>query len=167
MTEHQVPRRAVEAARRAIEGRDQLRLGELLSKLEISSAELANLAADLDCSPRSLRYAIATHRVVERFGLTEADVRRIGWTNLALVASRETDVGSKEDILRLCAGRTAAETRALLAGGSGSERQIVFTLSKSHRRKLEAALIRHGARRVGRALIGKEAALMAIIGQSG
>lgn len=166
MIDHQVPRRVMEAARRAIEGRDQLRLGELLAKLEISTANLSRLATDLGCSLRSLRYAIATYRLAERFGLSEADVRRIGWTKLSLVASLSRDVKSKQDILRLCAGRTAGETRALLAGGSGSERQIVFTLSKSHRRKLEAALIRHGAKRVGRALIGKEAALMAIVGGS-
>jgi hypothetical protein len=166
MNDHQVPHRVVEAARRAIKDRDQLRLGEVLAKLEITTATLADLAADLGCSLRHLQYAIANHHFVERFGLSEKDVREIGWSKLSYIASREDIVQSKADILHLCSTHTAAELRAWLSGGSGSEQQMTFTLSKKQRRELEDALIRHGAKRVGRALVDKEAALMTIVNRS-
>lgn len=167
MAEHQIPRRVVDAARRAMAARDPLRLGKVLAEEidshQTSTADLSGLAADLGCSLRSLRYAAATYRLVDRLRLTEADVRKLGWTKLSLVASLKGQVRLKEDVVGLCAGRTAPELRALLAGGSGSEQQVTFTLSKQQRRALDAALVRHGAKRVGRTLVGKEAALMAIV----
>lgn len=170
MAESRISRRVVDAARRAMAARDQLRLGKVLAEEidshQTSTADLSSLAADLGCSLRSLRYAAAVYRLVKRLRLSEVDVREIGWTKLALVASLESQVRSREDIVRLCAGRTAPELRALLAGGSGSEQQVTFTLSERQRRALEAALLLHGAKRVGRSLIGKEAALMAIVKHS-
>ena len=169
MAEYRISRRVTDAARRAMAARDQLRLGKVLAEEidghQTSTADLTRLAAELGCSLRGLRYAAATYRLVVRLGLTEADVRALGWTKLSLIASRTSQVRSKEDVVDLCTGRTAPELRALLAGGSGSEQQVTFTLSEKHRRELEAALICQGAKRVGRALVGKEAALMALVKQ--
>lgn len=171
MAQHQIPRRVVEAVRRAMAERDQLRLGKVLAedidRRQTSTADLSRLAAELRCSLRRLRYAAAIYRLAERLDLTETDVRKIGWTKLGLVASRDDQAESREAVLRLCGGRerTTSQLRKLLAGGSGTEQQIAFTLSKKNRRELEAALIRHGAQRVGRVLNGKEAALMALVKQ--
>jgi hypothetical protein len=170
MTEHQVTRRAMEAARRAVAERDQLRLGKMVAEeidhRQISTAELASLAAELGCSLRSLRYAAATYRLVTRLGLTEAEVREIGWTKLVLVASGASDDVTKADVIAMCEGRTVAEVRAASAGVVGSIKVVAFNLNMSQRRELEAALIRHGAVRVGRGLVGKEAALMKMISKS-
>ena len=68
--------------------------------------------------------------------------------------------------MAMCEGRTVAEVRAASAGVVGSIKVVAFNLNKSQRRELEAALIRHGAVRVGRGLVGKEAALMKMISKS-
>lgn len=170
MTEHQVTRRPMEAARRAIAERDQLRLGKVVAEeidqRQISTADLASLAADLGCSLRSLRYAASTYRLVTRLRLTDAEVREIGWTKLVLVASGASDTLTKAEVVAMCEGRTVAEVRAASAGVVGSVKVVAFSLNKAQRRELEAALVRYGAVCVGRGLTGKEAALMRMVSKA-
>ena len=160
----------MEAARRAIAERDQLRLGKVVAEeidqRQISTADLASLAADLGCSLRSLRYAASTYRLVTRLRLTDAEVREIGWTKLVLVASGASDTLTKAEVVAMCEGRTVAEVRAASAGVVGSVKVVAFSLNKAQRRELEAALVRYGAVCVGRGLTGKEAALMRMVSKA-
>lgn len=166
MIDCQVFHLMVEAARSAIKNREQLKLGEVLAQREMGVADLSGLAMVLGCSLRRLQYAIAIHHLAKRVGLSESDVRVMGPTKLYIIASRDDLVQSKADAGRLCNSHSVAELRAWLGGGSGAEQQVTFILSRKQRRQLENALLCYGAKRVGRVLIDKEAALMAIVRQS-
>jgi hypothetical protein len=50
-----------------------------------------------------------------------------------------------------------------VSGRAGAVKMVVFTLNKSQRTMLEAALVRFGARRSGRSLLDKEEALMKLV----
>jgi hypothetical protein len=58
------------------------------------------------------------------------------------------------------------ELQAAMSGTAGGDEDRRLTLNKSQRTKLEAALVRFGARRSGRSLLDKEKALMKLIAEA-
>ncbi|MEK7994572.1 MAG: hypothetical protein AAB403_12280 [Planctomycetota bacterium] len=167
MPEYKATHSVIEAVRQALADGRQLAAGRVLAgELDSGGAttvDLEKIAEQADTSLRTIRYAVQTYRFATRVGLSESDMERIGWTKLAVVTSGASDDMTKEDVIAMCEGRTVTELRAVVAGIAGSVKVVTFSLNKSQRRELEAALIRHGAVRVGRGLTGKEAALMKIV----
>jgi hypothetical protein len=171
MTKSQPLNSIVEIAKKAMAERDQLGLGRLIAsevdQREANMADLAKVAKRIGCSARTVHYAIAVYRLAERLGLTPEEVRKIGWTKLAVVAAAKRGVATKSDLVALCRGRTVAELRAALSGIPGAVKTVVFTLNKGQKANLDAALIRFGATRSGRGLFGREEALMKILSKVG
>jgi len=181
MVEYEATSTVIEAVRQALAGGRQLDAGRLLAaELDNGGAttvDLKQIATQADTSLRTIRYAIQAYRFATRAGLSKTDRARIGWTKLAVVASGASGDMTKADVMAMCEGRTVAEVRVELvrrgrvrrslrlgmAGVASSIKVVTFSLNKSQRRELEAALIRHGAARVGRRLTGREAALMKIV----
>jgi hypothetical protein len=102
--------------------------------------------------------------LAKRIGLSAREVSNIGWTKLAVLAATSGGTRSKNELVAFCTGHTVTELRAALAGKAGAVKTVVFTLNKGQRAKLDAALVQFGATRAGRRLLGKEAALMMMVG---
>ena len=160
----------VAATAEAVRSNQQRELGRLivqeLEQFQASTAELATLASQAGCSLRTLRYAAEAYRLAERLHLSDQEVARIGWTKLAIVAAASDDIATKRELEDLCKGQTVTDLRASVSGRAGAVKTVVFTLNKTQRNTLETALIRFGARRSGRSLHGKEAALMKVVAEA-
>lgn len=167
MTELQSLDRIIENAQRALAAQDHLDFGRLIaSEVDLraaNTADLVALAKRIGCSVRSIHYAVGAFRLTQKLGLTHRDVAEIGWTKLAVVAAQKAGMSTKAERLAYCAGRTVTEVRAALAGLGGTVKTVVFTLNKGQRAILDAALVKFGARRSGRSILDKEAALMKLI----
>jgi hypothetical protein len=122
---------------------------------QASTADLAALADQAGCSLRTLWYAADVYRLAKRLDLSDQDVARLGRTKLAIVAAASHEIMSKRELEELCLGQTVTEFRAFVSGRAGAVKTVVFTLNKSQRTMLEAALVRFGARRSGRSLLGR------------
>jgi hypothetical protein len=157
----------IAAAAKAVKGDQQLDLGRLvveeLEQYQASTAELAALAHQAGCSLRTLWYAADVYRLAKRLDLSNQDVARLGRTKLAVVAAASQEIATKRELEELCRGQTVTELRAFVSGRAGAVKTVVFTLNKSQRTVLEAALVRFGARRSGRSLQDKEQALMKLV----
>lgn len=155
------------AAKKALANKDHMELGRLIAReldqREATTADLVDLSKRIGCSLRSARYAASGYRLAQKLSLSHEDVEEIGWTKLAIVAADNKGASTKSDLIAFCAGRTVTEVRAALAGTGGAVKTVVFTLNKSQRAVLDAALVRFGARRSGRSILDKEQALMAIL----
>jgi len=159
--------RTVEKARLALGARDQLELGRLLAS-EVdqhgaNTADLAKLAYRTGCSVRTVHYAIGVYRLAQRFSLTPEQVTQLGWTKLAVVATSNSGIATKSDLLALCQDRTVTQIRGVLRGKTGAVKTVVFTLNKGQRAQLDDALVRFGATRYGGSIRDKERALMSIL----
>jgi hypothetical protein len=141
------------AAAQAAKSKCHLELGRLvvreLEHHQASTADLAVFAEQIGCSLRTLWYAADVYRLAARLDLSEQDVARVGWTKIAIVAAAGEEIATKRELVELCEDRTVTELRAATSGTPGVVKTIVFTLSKSQRTMLEAALLRFGARRSG------------------
>jgi len=160
-----------EKARKALAAKDQLELGRLIVR-EIDShgagtADLVKLTRRIGCSLRTIRYAAAAYRLARRVGLSAQNVSDIGWTKLAVMAAAPGGAMTKDELVKYCAKhRSVAQLRAALTGKAGAVRTVVFTLNKRQRADLDVALVRFGARRHGRSILGKELALMKMVSKS-
>ena len=160
----------VRTAKKALANKDHLELGRLIAReldqREATTADLIVLSAGIGCSLRSLWYAVDVYRLAQNVGLSAKEVADIGWTKLAVIAGASGDALTKTDLVAFCADRTVTELRAALAGKGGAVKTVVFTLNKGQRADLEAALVRFGARRHGRSILGKELALMKLVSKA-
>lgn len=167
MADYQASNQLIAAVTRAFAEGRQLDVGRLLApELDDGGAttvDLERIAKEAGVALRTVRYALQAYRLATRIGLSPLEVEQIGWTKFALVTSGAREDMTKADVLAICEGRTVAEVRAAVAGMAGSIKGVTFSLNKTQRRALEAALIRHGAVRMGRGLSGKEAALMKMV----
>ncbi|MDI1263932.1 MAG: hypothetical protein PS018_11805 [bacterium] len=157
-------------AKKALANKDHLELGRLIAReldqREATTADFIVLSKRIGCSLRTSRYAADVYRLAQNVGLSAKEVADIGWTKLAVMTAASGDAPAKADLVAFCAGRTVTELRAALAGKAGAVKTVAFTLNKRQRAELDAALVRFGARRHGRSILGKELALMKLVSKA-
>ena len=123
---------------------------------------------------RALFYLLNVGKLLDDYHVSEEQAERIGWTKLQIIAryaaSRPRRLSQRAMTAKLgIAARTPAHalSAALEAQDTqshGSLRSILLRLPAEQYADVEAVLIACGARRKGRGLIGKEAALVQLAG---
>ena len=118
---------------------------------------------------RSLFYLLNVGEFLDEYSVSEEQAERIGWTKLQIIAryagNQPSQISQRAMKIKLgLAARTPAHAlqAALEAGDKQSTEQlhsILLRIPASQYADVEAALIACGAKRSGRGLIGKEAAL--------
>jgi hypothetical protein len=117
-----------------------------------------------------LRKAYVLAKIDRHFGqagFSRDRLRKIGWTKLSLLASAGA-VENLAELLKFAEACTAYELKLRLAGEEidPDGRCVVLYLSSGQYSVFEAAILKHGALKVGKSLLGKENAVAKALSKS-
>lgn len=131
--------------------------------------ELLNRDPDLfkqviDKSNLGVRKGYYLVSIAKHFGslkFNRARLRRVGWTKLMLLGPQVTQ-DNVDELLTLAEQNNAAQLKLLMKGEQPRKNARVVNMyfTESEYAALEAVLIKNGARRIGRGVVDKEAALL-------
>ena len=141
---------------------DFLPLARHLRKWQDTDPEYMPVVAALDGIGRRTAYALARiDRVFGHLPVSREQLLQIGWSKLAILAPYVDDANYQE-LLDLAEEVTSWELETLLRGGevSAGTRCMILRLSPDQFDIVEQVLLKYGALRSGRGLVGKESALV-------
>lgn len=144
-----------------------------LSLAELHEADRsisATILPSLGMSRRRLYYLIDVGRLIIARDLSKAEAEAVGWTKLQiitrhLIASGGTDDDAFAEYLDLAKSTKARDLQRVLEGQQPRNTRVeVFHLKPRERDNLRNALVAFGAKSTPTGLVGKEKALMRIVG---
>jgi hypothetical protein len=140
-------------------------LARTLRQLQDQDADLfARVLAARNMRPRKAYYLIEIDRRLSGLAIPKARLAKIGWTKLQLVAKFLLPE-NYEHFLSLAEQHTVRQLKVILEGGVPAMVPMIatFMLSPDDFGRLSTALLKHGARKDGATIAGKEQALMKIV----
>jgi hypothetical protein len=142
-----------------------LPLGRILSQLRAEDPSRFHGFIKLsEVSRRKAYYLVAVARAFEGLDVPDARLAAIGWTKLQIIAPH-VDAANLEGLLKLAETETVRELRRALSGleSQGKTRCVLLYFTLDEYAVIEKALVAHGAGKVGKALVDKEAALLKLV----
>lgn len=127
-------------------------------------SEVGEVAQLIGVSQRQAFYLAKIHRIFSELGVDGDRLETIGWTKLKVVVGYVNSANC-EALLEMAQFCSVRQLRFLLCNEPPvvGERCAVFYLAPSAYDIFEKAMLAHGAVKVGRGLINKEAALIQLI----
>lgn len=146
---------------------DFLPLAEKLAEIKTEDPKMLRKAVDgADIKPRRAFMLVRIHEVFSDNRFPKEELLSIGWAKLYSIAkSVSEDPDNSSYYLKLAKDCTARELTLKLNGLEASQKthSVLLALSGTTYDKLQRALVRYGADRVGRGLAKKEEALEALL----
>lgn len=113
---------------------------------------------------RKAYYLVGIDNTFGRLPVAKERLEAIGWTKLRLLTTG-IDESNYEALLKQAEAHTVKELEQLLQGKdiSGSAHVMIFYFSAEDNGLVSEGLVRHGATRSGKSLVGKEDALINLV----
>lgn len=127
-------------------------------------SRIGEIAKLIGVSKRRCLYFAKVDRIFRGLGLDESRLERLGWTKLVVLVDH-IDSANCEALLEMAEFCSVRQLKVLLRNELPvvGERCVVFYLPPAQHAVFEAAMLAHGAVKVGRGLINKETALIQLI----
>lgn len=129
-----------------------------------SPSEVGKIARLLGASRRRALYLAKVDRIFKELRVDDSRLERLGWTKLVVLVDH-IDSANCEALLEMAEFCSVRQLKVLLRNELPvvGERCIVFYMTPAQYVVFEPAMLAHGAVKVGRGLINKEAALIQLI----
>jgi hypothetical protein len=110
---------------------------------------------------RKAYYLLSIDQQLSRINISPAQLRRIGWTKLQIIAKRITRKNMRQ-LIAMAEQNTSYQLTKVIRGikAKRKKRCILMYFTEAQYRKFEAAVLRNGGIRRGRGLINKEQAIL-------
>jgi hypothetical protein len=122
--------------------------------------EFKNIIRDGVLSRRTAYYLLKVRQQLDRAELSTSQAERIGWTKLQIIGKK---MNAKN--LKLAEKNNVQELKRLIGEDSRRSKPhcVLLYFGKEQYRQFRQAMLRHGASRRGRGLVGKEEALLRLV----
>ena len=118
---------------------------------------------DIPIHYRKARAVMALSSAVDSGRLSGGAVADIGWTKATTIVTASLTKTKTEAAVKFARSNSQVALKNYLEGETHQVVTKAFVLSRPDATALDEALLRSGARKRGRAIIGREAALMSIV----
>jgi len=139
-----------------------LELGVLLDRLMDADRELYWKAVDkTDLGKRKAYYLITIAKAFRNLKISKPRLRAIGWTRLQVIA-RVVNESNAEELVALAEQHKVKDLEAIIKGEEPQpdSRVAILYFTPDDYDLFEGVLLKHGASKHGRGLVGKEQALI-------
>lgn len=127
-------------------------------------SEVGEIAHLVGISRRKALYLAKVDRIFRGFNIDESRLERLGWTKLAVLVNYVNGANC-EPLLKLAEICTIRQLKLIIRDKLpvSGERCVTLYMTPAQHTAFAQAILLHGAVKVGRGLIGKEAALIRLI----
>jgi hypothetical protein len=141
-----------------------LELGRSLRQLLDRDPALFQQVVKKRLGPRKAYYLVEISRKFEPLPISRARLKKIGWTKLQIIGQHVT----KDNVEELVSLAEQLKTKQLERKMQGDEplnnaHCVLMYFSPKQYAEFEEALLKNGAERSGRGIVGKEAALIHVL----
>jgi hypothetical protein len=146
-------------------GQNFLDLAKALRQLKKEEPGLfARVLAERRIEPRKAYYLVEIDRCLSELQIERRRLAQIGWTKVQIIGDYLTPANF-EHYLCLAEQHTVDELKTVVKGGvpAMAPRRVTLILPPHDYGRFESVLLQYGARKHGRTLSGKEAAIMKVI----
>jgi beta-galactosidase/beta-glucuronidase len=146
----------------------------LVAVNDTKPGQILKLGQNHGMSRRRLYYLLEVGRFLKKGNIVKDEAERLGWTKFVILARHSAADPSltKEQVstlLALARQSTAHQLPEALATKTPlgkADRALLIRIPQEQYEIVEAALLAHGAKKHGKGLVGKEAALVALAANS-